>query len=99
MLVYDASKMVLSTNAATPDTFFKVGKGEHRVDITYSSGGSGTITPKQTSNPNNPSALQAVTVDGTELVATGSTSFIVFGPTFIGCIVASISGTITLEVN
>jgi len=99
MVVYDAPKMVISANQATPSTFIRLGKGEHRVDIEYSSGGSGTVTPKQTTNPNNTSALQEITKDGTAIAATGSTSFIIAGPICIGCIVATLSGSITVMAN
>lgn len=99
MVVYDTPRMTLSSNEATPTKFIKLGKGEHRVDITYASGATGTVTPKESTDPNNASALQSVTVDGAAVVATASTGFITSGPCFIGCVVASISGSVTITAN
>jgi len=98
-IVYDTARMTLSANQATPVSFIKLGKGEHRVDIEYAQGATGTVTPKQSTNPANTSALQPCTVNGTDVVATGTTSFIVAGPCCIGCIVASLSGSVQVFAN
>lgn len=99
MIIYSIPIMTISANEATPSSFITLGKGEYRVDFELSEGGSASITPKQTTNPRNSSALQEVTVDGTALVATSSTSFIVAGPVFIGAIVTGLSGTIKVSAN
>lgn len=84
--------MVLGANEAAPTYFIPIAAGEHRVDIIYTENATGTVTPKQTVDPTNPDSMSAVTVDGTELVLTGSGSFLIVGPCFVGCVVASLAG-------
>ena len=84
--------MTLGANETAPTYFIKVGAGEHRVDVIYGANVTGTVTPKHTVDPMNPDSMNAVTVDGEELVLTATGSFVIFGPCLVGFIVASLIG-------
>ena len=84
--------MTLGANETAPSFFIPIGPGEHRVDVIYGENVTGTITPKHTVDPTNPDSMNAVTVDGEELILTATGSFVVFGPCLVGFIVASLAG-------
>lgn len=86
--------MSLGANEAAPTYFIPIGSGEHRVDIIFAENVTGTVTPKQTVDPENPDSMSAITVNGAELVLTTTGCFVIEGPCWVGCIVASLTGGI-----
>lgn len=91
--------MTLAVNAATPVDFIQLGNREYRIDIEFASGASGTVTPKQTVNYANTNALHDCKENGTAISVTGSYSFIVAGPCFVGFVVSGLSGTVKVTAN
>ena len=92
MIIYEHPFMTLGANETAPSFFIRVRAGEHRVDVIYGENVTGTVTPKHTVDPINPDSMNAVTVDGEELILTATGSFVVFGPCLVGFIVASLAG-------
>jgi len=92
LIIYEHPFMTLGANETAPSFFIPIGPGEHRVDVIYGENVTGTVTPKHTVDPINPDSMNAVTVDGEELILTATGSFVVFGPCLVGFIVASLAG-------
>lgn len=81
-------------------TLLEIGAGEHRIDVEFASGTTGTAAMKETSNPNNSNAKSTIqVVAGTDLSLTGSGRFIIAGPTNIGMTIANLSGSIKISAN
>ena len=92
MIIYEHPLMTLGANETAPSFFIRIGAGEHRVDVVYGDNVTGTVTPKHTVEPENPDSMNAITVDGEELILTATGSFVIFGPCLVGFIVASLAG-------
>lgn len=92
IIVFEHGRMELGANDSGPSYFIPIGPGEHRVDIIYGIGVTGTVTPKHTANPKNANSMNAVTIEGEDLVLTGTGGFSVLGPCWVGCVVATLSG-------
>lgn len=92
---------IISANEATPETLVWLGEGLYRVDFLYKENATATVTPKQTVDKTNPDAFSPVDVDGEAVVLTASGGFMLYGPCYVGAIVASLSasGTITIMAN
>ncbi len=88
----------IAANAATPGDMYPLRPGMNRVDVTYPSGTTATITPKSTKDPNNTDNLAGVFVDGTELEITATNQFQIVGPGWLCFVVASFSGTDPIDV-
>lgn len=99
-VLLDNAQLVIAANIAAPTTFLPVKPGVNRVSITYPVGVTGTITPKFTVDPSNANSLDSVRENGTAVVATGSKSFQVLGPGWIGFVAATLSGgSVTVQVS
>ncbi len=92
MSVTERSYQTISADEVAPTSWMRIGQGLHRVDVEFSASASASVTPKQTSNPMNTSATHAVEKDGSAVVLTGSGSFMVHGPCYVGAIVSGLSG-------
>lgn len=99
MTIFNPPIMTLTANAATPVDFIQLGNKEYRIDIEFPPGALGTITPKQTVNPANTNALHDCKESGTAISVTGSYSFIIAGPCFVGFVVSGLSGTVKVTAN
>jgi len=88
----------IAANAATPVEMYPLRPGLNRVDVTYPSGTTATITPKSTKDPNNTDNLASVEIDGAALEITGTEQFQVVGPGWLCFVVASFSGTDPIDV-
>lgn len=82
----------IAANAATPNEMYPLLPGVNRVDVTYPSGTSATITPKSTKDPNNTANLGSVFVDGVAVSITGTYQFQVMGPGWLCFAVSGFSG-------
>ncbi len=97
--VFEASRFKLTTNEATPTKVMQIGPGDHRIDIIFGAAASGTITPKQTADHNNPNGYHDCKENGSAISVTGTYSFVIVGPCFLGFVVSGISGTVEVQAN
>ena len=88
----------VSANAATPTVMYRLPPGITRVDVTYPSGTTATLTPKTTQAPQNTANLAPIYADGEEVSITGTDAFEVRGPGWLCFIVASFSGSSPISI-
>lgn len=99
-MILDNANYVVAANAAAPAVFLPLKSGLNRVSVTYGDNVTGTFTPKFTTDPENPDSMDRITEDATEIVATGTRNFMVYGPGYLGFIMASLSGgTISVQAT
>lgn len=81
-------------------TLLEIGPGEHRIDVEFAAGTTGTAAMKETSNPNNANAKSTIQLElGTDLSLTASGRFIHTGPCYIGMTISNLSGSIKIIAN
>ena len=88
----------LAANISTPDTMYPLAPGENRIDVVYPDGTAGTVTPKQTKDPNNVTNLGPVELCGDQIVLTNTYSYIAQGPGWMCFIVSGFSGSNPISV-
>ena len=83
----------LTANVATPTVMYHLPPGETRIDVVYPLGTTGSVTPKQTKDPNNTTNLGPIEFCGEQIVLTNTNSFSMKGPCWVCFIVDSFAGT------
>lgn len=100
MTVHDHALLAITEDAVTPQDFFFLTKGLHKVDIEYESGAAGTIALFQGLSPSQTNFDAVDDGDASNPYSTTETDgTVVTGPCYLTFTATGVSGTIKLRAT
>jgi ApbE superfamily uncharacterized protein (UPF0280 family) len=92
MILFDNKIFELTEDENPPTKAMFLEAGQHKLDICFESGVTGTIAPVQTMDLSDPTSFEAVENNDGAYSTTSSDSIVVYGPGYFGFNVSSLAG-------